>query len=261
MKDYARNNFKQKSQDVSKKQAGKQPKKIRIKRKRLILYTACALAAILALLSWALSPSINKQKPITSAVQPNINETNINSRPKSILKTPDVFQTKSQDNNSQAAIPESIENKNKSTTQPANKLVSDDIHTSTIIDPKKSETNIDKTEPKFTFYKNLSSQTVETDVVANKAKKYIYTYMLQVGSYKNTKAVNAMRARLLLIGLKPQVSRHGNWYRIDIGPVYSKRDGDILKHKLEAAKISGSMLRQVSKKEAPADDTLAKPAT
>ena len=82
--------------------------------------------------------------------------------------------------------------------------------------------------------------------------------MLQVGSYLTQKAADAMRARLILIGLKPDVSQHGDWYRIDVGPVYSKRDGDVLKHKLQANQISGSMLRQVSRIEVEPEQATTK---
>ena len=115
-----------------------------------------------------------------------------------------------------------------------------------------SQTNINKeesTQPKFTFYSNLTHETVPVDVTPQAIKMYKTTYMLQVGSYRSQSAANAVRARLLLLGLKPVVSKQGDWYRLDVGPVYSKRDGDIIKHKLEANQISGSMLRQISKVE------------
>ena len=104
-------------------------------------------------------------------------------------------------------------------------------------------------QPKFTFYSNLTHETVPVDVTPQAIKTYKTTYMVQVGSYRSQSAANAVRARLLLLGLKPVVSKQGDWYRLDIGPVYSKRDGDIIKHKLEANQISGSMLRQISKVE------------
>jgi cell division protein FtsN len=107
----------------------------------------------------------------------------------------------------------------------------------------------ENTEPKFTFYSNLTHETVPVDVAPQAIRTYKTTYMLQVGSYRSQSAVNSARARLLLLGLKPVVSKQGDWYRLDVGPVYSKRDGDIIKHKLEANQISGSMLRQVSKVE------------
>lgn len=107
----------------------------------------------------------------------------------------------------------------------------------------------ENTPPKFTFYSNLTHETVPVDVTPQAIKTYKTTYMLQVGSYRSQSVANAARARLLLLGLKPAVSKQGDWYRLDVGPIYSKRDGDIIKHKLEANQISGSMLRQISKVE------------
>ena len=120
-------------------------------------------------------------------------------------------------------------------------------HTHTVEAPKPALAPPPETaQPKFSFYSSLTKEAVPVEEVVDE-KKYRYTYMLQVGSYKTDEAANAMRARLLLIGLQPKLKKIGSWYRIDVGPVYSKREGDILKHKLQAAQISGSMLRQVDK--------------
>lgn len=108
---------------------------------------------------------------------------------------------------------------------------------------------------KFTFYDTLTHKTVKVDANPKVIKKYRYTYMLQVGSYRNKSDANAIRARLILSGLKPTISKIGDWYRLDVGPVYNKRDGDIIKHKVEAAGISGSLLRQVAKEEITDNNT------
>lgn len=107
-------------------------------------------------------------------------------------------------------------------------------------------TDQETASPKFTFYDSLSNQTVKVDATP-KTKIYQYTYMLQVASYKNKNDANSMRARLLLLGMKPTVEQKGSYYVVSVGPVSNKRDGDILKHKLEANKIQGSMLIQTDK--------------
>ena len=111
--------------------------------------------------------------------------------------------------------------------------------------------------PKFTFYDDLSNQQVQTDAKPGEVKHYKYTYMLQVGSYQSKEAANAIRAKLLLIDLKPEIKKIGDWYRVDVGPVHSKRQGDILQHKLEEIGISGSLLRQVSKEEVTPEEKSA----
>ena len=103
----------------------------------------------------------------------------------------------------------------------------------------------------FTFYDTLTQKSVTVDATPTPIKHYRYTYMLQVGSYREPSHANATRAKLILAGLKPTVNKIGEWYRIDVGPVYNKRDGDIIKHKVETAGISGSILRQVDKEEIP----------
>jgi len=240
MKDYARNNFKKESQDTPKKSKEKLPNQV--KRKRLILYIICLIVIFIILLLWALLPSSSEKNVTTIAhEQSNIPQTGLNSSTKSTLETPEVFQKIKADTPVSA-----LTNQKDEILTPKNEDLNPVISSS---GSTKIDQGSNSSQPKFTFYKDLSSQTVQSDATVHQSKKYIYTYMLQVGSYKDSKSVNAIRARLILIGLKPQVSKHGNWYRIDIGPVYSKRDGDILKHKLEASKISGSMLRQISKKE------------
>ncbi|MBK2126159.1 SPOR domain-containing protein [Fangia hongkongensis] len=121
-----------------------------------------------------------------------------------------------------------------------------------------SKSNIDATDKEvkeqtkpltFSFYDTLTKKTVNVDVEPKPIKQYRYTYMLQIGSFRKKEDANATRAKLILAGLTPTVQKIGEWYRVDVGPVYSKRDGDIIKHKVEAAGISGSILRQVDKQE------------
>ncbi len=103
----------------------------------------------------------------------------------------------------------------------------------------------------FTFYDTLTNKTVQVDTNPEKLKQYRYTYMLQIGSYRNLSDANATRAKLILAGLKPSLKKVGDWDRLDVGPVYTQRDGDVLKHKVEAAGISGSILREVDRQEIP----------
>lgn len=115
--------------------------------------------------------------------------------------------------------------------------------------PNKKATSEGPTPLEFTFYDTLTQKTVTVDASPPPLKQYRYTYMLQVGSYRELSQANATRAKLILAGLKPTVNKVGEWYRIDVGPVYNKRDGDAIKHKVQAAGISGSILRQVDKQE------------
>lgn len=116
-------------------------------------------------------------------------------------------------------------------------------------DQKENNKKNDDQPLTFTFYNTLTNKTVQVDANPEKLKQYRYTYMLQIGSYRNQSDANATRAKLILAGLKPTIKKVGDWYRLDVGPIYSQRDGDVIKHKVEAAGISGSILRQVDKQE------------
>ncbi len=103
-------------------------------------------------------------------------------------------------------------------------------------------------KPQFDFYTVLPKRTVKapTDDQAVEARKP-KSFMLQVASYQSKNKTQAMKARLLLIGLKPQIVTTSNgWYRIDLGPLNSVRDADILRHKLQKNGINGSMVRQIN---------------
>ena len=264
MKDYARNNFQKENFSEVKRPSKKKANKKTVKfpnHKKIKLWGYLIIFIVLCIIIWAI---ISKNDKTPTQGQPKIKQTT----PSIISNTSNtspIITTSQTNTNTPAPIATPFENKvseniekkpqvsQKESATTMQNIANNQINNedAPVQEPeKKQQPEIDN-QPKFTFYNDLSQQTVQSDAVAKKAKKYIYTYMLQVGSYKTKEAVDAIRAKLLLIGLKPDVSKHGSWYRIDVGPVHSKREGDILKHKLEAAKISGSMLRQVSKKEAP----------
>ena len=127
------------------------------------------------------------------------------------------------------------------------------LNTNAKQDTTEDENNLEAKQQKqplqFDFYDTLTKKSIKVDVEPNNIKQYNYTYMLQVGSFQNSSDANSTRAKLILVGLKPTVSKVGRWYRVDVGPVYSKRDGDVIKHKVQAAGISGSYLRLIDKKE------------
>lgn len=109
---------------------------------------------------------------------------------------------------------------------------------------------------KFTFYDSLTHNQVQVDAGPQPIVQYRITYMLQVGSYRSETDANAVRARLLLAGLSPQVEQVGNWYRVVIRDITSRRDGDAIRHRVERAGISGSLLRETSREriETPVED-------
>lgn len=285
MKDYARNKFQneQKTPRHNKKQAKTKPttqrtsrkstqksqprqrirqpdkRNIRNKSNKNKIIAIVTLFLIAGVFLWWLLP--NNIQPDHKSEQPK----------KPTLRAPAIFNThnthdqiprqeeslneksKKDKTDSSVSIPDNNQtqqnNQSKSTSQSMQDIANDLNRQMNELTAAENNAAEGSPQPKFSFYENLSTRHVDSEVKPEKAKQYEYTYMLQVGSYRSKDGADAVRARLLLLGLKPKVTKHGSWYRIDVGPVHSKRKGDVLKHKLEKAGISGSMLRQVSKKE------------
>ncbi|MCF6777762.1 SPOR domain-containing protein [Thiotrichales bacterium 19X7-9] len=145
-------------------------------------------------------------------------------------------------------IPINSNKNNESQLQDTNSQLNNDIQSNLPTQTTITSQQNNDTEPKFTFYDTLTKQTVQVDATPKVQQKYEYTYALQVASYKNQNDASSMRARLLLIGLKPIVAKKGSYYVVSIGNIKSKREGDVIKHKLEANNIQGSMLVQTAKK-------------
>lgn len=135
--------------------------------------------------------------------------------------------------------------KAKPAKQQAQKIVSKPQHKKTVAAKPKPA------EPQFDFYSILPNRKVDSgakpgDQQAESNKQF----MLQVASYRDQKDAKAMKARLLLLGLKPsidQVGAEGNiWYRVDLGPYPSVRKADVVRHTLQNGGVNGAMIRQVA---------------
>jgi|GEM_PF-452925 len=133
----------------------------------------------------------------------------------------------------------------KPAKQQAQKIVSKPQHKKTVAAKPKPA------EPQFDFYSILPNRKVDSgakpgDQQAESNKQF----MLQVASYRDQKDAKAMKARLLLLGLKPsidQVGAEGNiWYRVDLGPYPSVRKADVVRHTLQNGGVNGAMIRQVA---------------
>ena len=96
----------------------------------------------------------------------------------------------------------------------------------------------------FTFHNTLTDKTVRIDDFS-KFESYNQIYMIQIGSYRNWVEAEIMHKKLTSYGLKSTVKKVGEWYRLDIGPIYNQREGNKIQRKLEDNKIFGSLLRQI----------------
>ena len=88
-----------------------------------------------------------------------------------------------------------------------------------------------KTEERFNFYDILK----ESEVVPPKVEEYKYTekgkptkyqYILQTGSFRSLKDAERQRATIGFQGLKGKIEKTSNkgntWYRVQVGPFYSR---------------------------------------
>ncbi len=244
MRDFAKNVNKSSPPSPNKQQSRsnktKNTEKGAYQGRKIILSIVLLVLIILFLVSF-FNSNDNENKPATSKTSISV--------PATTHKVPSVTTSTPSTSNDSAQS-------HKDNTAPAN---ANSTQTSS-----ESKSNIDATDKEvkeqtkpltFSFYDTLTKKTVNVDVEPKPIKQYRYTYMLQIGSFRKKEDANATRAKLILAGLTPTVQKVGEWYRVDVGPVYSKRDGDIIKHKVEAAGISGSILRQVDKQEIKQDTT------
>lgn len=135
------------------------------------------------------------------------------------------------------------------TKQPVQKAASNPQHKKTAAAKHKAKPK--PAEPQFDFYSILPNRKVDSGVKPGEQQaESNKQFMLQVASYRDQKDAKAMKARLLLLGLKPsidQVGAEGNiWYRVDLGPYPSVRKADVVRHTLQNGGVNGAMIRQVA---------------
>ncbi|WP_087460034.1 SPOR domain-containing protein [Oleiphilus messinensis] len=107
--------------------------------------------------------------------------------------------------------------------------------------PEKEKPKMAKAEPelknpdessRFEFYKMLPNSEIETSNVDAyrpkvKADKKQYNYILQTGSFRNPSDAERQKAQIGFQGLRATVSsiddKSGRpWYRVEVGPFYSR---------------------------------------
>lgn len=251
MRDFAKNNSTTTAKS-NKNKADNKPRKQSSLVIRKIILALLLLVLIIAFIVSFYGSNKSKDSTATTTTQ----TVHVSSKP-----VVNVSDTKDQSNQTQNNVtvdnePTQVANQPTDTTAvsvpPANDSNAKETAATNSKKAKDSKTDNKKDDDQpltFTFYNTLTNKTVQVDANPEKLKQYRYTYMLQVGSYRNQSDANATRAKLILAGLKPTIKKVGDWYRLDVGPVYSQRDGDVIKHKVESAGISGSILRQVDKEE------------
>lgn len=107
------------------------------------------------------------------------------------------------------------------------------------------------TTPAFDFYTVLPNRKLDAGAADHSNSPstpvVVHQFMLQVGSYQDDDDAEKLKARLLLLGLSPAVSSSpGGWYRVELGPYGSVREGDVVRHKVQKAGINGAIIRQLN---------------
>jgi len=105
------------------------------------------------------------------------------------------------------------------------------------------------TEPRFDFYTLLPKLEMvipEADIeAASKAlpkSKHKFTYLLQVGSFRNFSDADTMKAKLALIGIKADIhsvviNDVDTWHRVRIGPYEDSQSIKMLRRELRQNNI------------------------
>lgn len=111
---------------------------------------------------------------------------------------------------------------------------------------KEPEKKAISTEPTFDFYTILPENEAAAGLspqVPTQAKNM----MLQISTYQDEQKAQSMKVKLLLMGLSPKVTKTlGGWYRVELGPIKSFREGEALRRRLEKQGIVGSFIRQIT---------------
>lgn len=113
-------------------------------------------------------------------------------------------------------------------------------------------------KPKYDFYSVLPEMEVvvpeaelksaPTQPAAPQPAGAATRYVLQAGSFRNSADADALKARLILAGLRAQVQpvnvNGSNWYRVRIGPFADLKTLDAARSTLSANGIEGIALRE-----------------
>lgn len=111
-------------------------------------------------------------------------------------------------------------------------------------------------KPKYDFYSVLPEMEVvvpEDEIKSPPARPTgsatgATRYVLQAGSFRNSADADALKARLILSGLRAKVQavsvNGSNWYRVRIGPFNQLSELDAARNTLKSNGIEGIALRE-----------------
>lgn len=122
-------------------------------------------------------------------------------------------------------------------------------------------------EPTFDFYTLLPEMETVVDtpkrpkkaIVTSPSEKVIkqtrvettkdsVSYLLQVGSFKNSKDADGFKARLAFLGIESKVQsvtidNKDTWHRVQVGPIQGRAQADTLQNQLKNNNIDSLLMR------------------
>ncbi|QJR81463.1 cell division protein FtsN [Alteromonas pelagimontana] len=99
-------------------------------------------------------------------------------------------------------------------------------------------------EEEWEYIKTLPGYEVEVEVAEREKSDKLY--LLQCGSFRTRSQAEEMKANIAFQGLEAQIrpssGSNGDWFRVILGPLQSKRDAEAAKHTLRKINITTCMI-------------------
>lgn len=99
-------------------------------------------------------------------------------------------------------------------------------------------------EEEWEYIKSLPGYEVEVEVAEQQQSDKLY--LLQCGSFRTRAQAEEMKANIAFQGLEAQIrdtrGTNGQWFRVILGPLQTKRDAERAKHTLRKINITTCMI-------------------
>lgn len=99
-------------------------------------------------------------------------------------------------------------------------------------------------EEEWEYIKTLPGYEVEVEVAEQQKSDKLY--LLQCGSFRTRSQAEEMKAKIAFQGFEAQVrattGSNGEWFRVIMGPLQSKRDAEHARHSLRKVNITTCMI-------------------
>lgn len=115
-----------------------------------------------------------------------------------------------------------------------------DAPVETVQELKKEDELPEMPEEEWEYIKSLPGYEVEVEVAEQQKSDKLY--LLQCGSFRTRAQAEEMKANIAFQGLEAQIrdsaGDNGNWFRVILGPLQTKRDAERARHTLRKINIT-----------------------